>query len=38
MPYWDGDITDHIIHNYVLTEAGNWTNERIEEYLEYIYF
>jgi hypothetical protein len=28
------DIIEYILHNYVLSEAADWTNKRIEKYLE----
>ena len=33
IPYSDTEITDHIMHQYVLNAAANWSNERIREYL-----
>lgn len=33
-PFRDFDIVEHILQSYVLSEADNWTNKRIENYLE----
>ena len=33
-PYLEDDITDYILNNYVLSQAAEWTNPRIEKYLE----
>ena len=30
----EGDVTDYILHAFVLSEAMNWTNERIRSYIE----
>ncbi len=30
----DDEIIEYIINDYLLREAGNWTNKRIEKYLE----
>jgi hypothetical protein len=33
-PIWDDDIVEWVIDEYVLSEAANWSNERIRAYLE----
>ncbi len=33
-PFCEDDITRHILHSYILTAAEDWTNKRIEKYLE----
>ena len=35
--YCDDDITEHILCDVVLTRAANWSNKRIEKYLESSY-
>lgn len=34
MAFSEDDIIDHILHDYVLSKAADWTNKRIEKYLE----
>ena len=33
-PYLEDDITDYILDRYVLSRAADWSNPRIEKYLE----
>ena len=33
IPAEDGDTTDYILRDYVLSAAGNWTNHRIEKFV-----
>jgi hypothetical protein len=32
--FCEEDIVNHVLNDYVLVSAGNWTNEQIEEYLD----
>ncbi len=36
-PFEDFDIVEHILQSYVLSAADNWTNKRIEKFLENCY-
>jgi hypothetical protein len=33
VPYIEDDITDYITHNYLLSKAADWSNSRINKYL-----
>jgi len=33
-PYCEPDISDHVLDDYVMTAAADWTNERIRSYLD----
>lgn len=33
-PVFDGDIVNHIVNKYLYVKAGNWSNERIREYMD----
>jgi hypothetical protein len=33
-PYSEEDITEHILHEYVLSKAADWSNANIREYLD----
>jgi len=33
-PYYVGDITNYLLHEYVLLEAGRWSNKRILAFIE----
>jgi hypothetical protein len=33
-PTYDPDITDYILHKYLLPAAENWSNRRIRAYLD----
>ena len=32
--FCDDDIAEYILQHFVLTAAANWTNKRIQEYLQ----
>ena len=33
-PFSEEDITQHILHSYILSRAGEWNNKRIEQFLD----
>ena len=35
IPVLEDDIVEYVVQDYILSNAANWTNRRIEEYLSH---